>query len=212
MHLLTAERLACRRSDRLVFADLSFVMERGGALLVTGANGSGKSSLLRLIAGLIAPFAGRLAWHGDDGDAGRTPRLAYVGHADAIKATLTALQNLSFWAALADPREATARAGLALDAFGIARLADIPGRYLSAGQRRRVALARLLAAPARLWLLDEPTVALDRDGIARLEKQIARHRDGGGAVAVATHAPIALPGADELCLDDHQPGDTDPPW
>lgn len=209
MHLLTAERLACRRSDRLVFVDLSFAVERGGALLITGANGSGKSSLLRLIAGLIVPFAGRLAWHGD---AEQPARLAYVGHADAIKATLTALQNLSFWAALADPREATARARLALDAFGIARLADIPGRYLSAGQRRRVALARLLAAPARLWLLDEPTVALDTDGIARLEKQIARHRDGGGAVAVATHAPIALPDADALRLDDHQPADTDPSW
>jgi len=206
MTVFTGTGLACLRGARLVFEDLSFALEPGGALTLTGPNGAGKSSLLRLMAGLIPPFAGALAWDGTavskDPD-GHRARVAYAGHADAVKPVLSALDNLAFWAALADPREARARAALALETVGLAGLADMPGRYLSAGQKRRLALARLLAAPAPVWLLDEPSVGLDTDGRARLEAMIARHRDGGGRVALATHAPIALPGADVLDLADY---------
>ncbi len=199
--------LACLRGGRLVFAALPFRLEGGGALVVTGPNGSGKSSLLRLMAGLIRPFAGSLLWDGadvaDDPDAHRR-RVGYVGHLDAVKPALPALANIAFWAGLADAGTdagtAAERACAALDAFGLAALADVPGRYLSAGQRRRLALARLVAMPRTLWLLDEPTVALDRDGIARLEQAIAGHRAGGGLVVAATHAPLTLPGAAALDL------------
>ncbi len=197
--------LACLRGARLVFAGLSFRLEPASALLITGPNGSGKSSLLRLMAGLIRPFAGELAWDGaalaEEPDAHRG-RVAYLGHLDAVKPALSALDNLAFWAALAAPHHAQGRAMEALGAFGLGELAAVPGRYLSAGQKRRLALARLLAAPARLWLLDEPTVALDRDGVTRLETAIAQHRAAGGMVALATHTALDLPGAAALRLDD----------
>jgi heme exporter protein A len=210
MPVFSGTDLACLRGARLVFAGLSFRLEPGAALLVTGPNGSGKSSLLRLMAGLIRPFAGALAWDGrpvaEDPD-GHRRGVAYLGHLDAIKPVLSALDNLLFWAALAEPRAAPARAGRALEAMGLGDLADVPGRYLSAGQKRRLALARLLAAPARLWLLDEPTVALDRDAVGRLEAAIARHRAGGGMVALATHTAIALPDAAALQLADFAPSE-----
>ncbi|HET8729101.1 MAG TPA: heme ABC exporter ATP-binding protein CcmA [Alphaproteobacteria bacterium] len=192
--------LACLRGGRLVFAHLSFRLEPGDALVLKGPNGSGKSTLLRLMAGLIRPFAGSLAWEG--AGAPTDESVAYVGHADAVKPTLSALENLSFWAALADPREAFARARMALADAGLDAVADLPGRYLSAGQRRRLALARLHAAPAGLWLLDEPTVGLDRAAVVRLEAALARHLARGGMAAVATHTEIAVPGARALDLAD----------
>jgi heme exporter protein A len=202
----TGTDLACLRGQRLVFTGLDFVLPAGGALVLTGPNGAGKSSLLRLMAGLIRPFAGALAWGdaavADDPD-GHRERVAYVGHAEAIKPVLSALDNLTFWGRLADPREAPARARRALEEVGLAGLEEVPGRYLSAGQKRRLSLARLLAAPADLWLLDEPSVGLDVDGRQRLEGMIARHRDRGGRVALSTHAEIALPGADRLDLARH---------
>jgi heme exporter protein A len=193
--------LACFRGGRMVFAGLSFALQPGGAILLKGPNGSGKSSLLRLMAGLLRPLSGQLAWH--DGPVDDEPeihysRLHYVGHHDAIKPVLTVSENVAFWAALRGTRDQVLPA---LEAFDIAHLADIPGRFLSAGQKRRVNLARILAAPASLWLLDEPTTALDVATIARVEKALATHREGGGMVIASTHTALGLEGAEILNLD-----------
>jgi heme exporter protein A len=202
--------LACRRGGRVVFVGVSFVLSPGGALVLTGANGSGKSSLLRLAAGLLVPAAGRLLWGTtpilDDAPAHHA-RLHYVGHQDALKPALTPREMLTFWAALRGiPRRRAARAADgALAMFALDMVADWPCRWLSAGQRRRVALARLLAAPAPLWLLDEPTSALDAERRARLEESIAAHRAAGGMAMLATHDPVALPGATVLALDNFAP-------
>ena len=200
---LAGEGLACRRGERLVFARLDFRLAAGEALLLTGANGSGKSSLLRLLAGLLAPAAGHLSWGGRP--LARDPAawhaaLHYVGHLDATKPALSPREMLLDWAALRNPAAASAITA-ALAAFGLASVADWPCRWLSAGQRRRLALARLLAAPAPIWLLDEPTAALDSDGEARLAAAIAEHRGRGGRVAVATHQPLDLAAAHEIRLD-----------
>jgi heme exporter protein A len=208
--------LACRRGQRLVFTGLSFRLAAGGALTLTGANGSGKSSLLRIIAGLLAPAAGQLSWGATPVSAdlaGHRAGLHYVGHLDAIKPAMTPREMLSFWGALRGGRvgRAASRHEAALAALAVDGIADWPCRWLSAGQRRRVALARLLAEPAPLWLLDEPTAALDLDGQSRLEQAIASHCAAGGMVIVATHTPLALDGAAILALDDFaaRPGNCD---
>jgi heme exporter protein A len=200
---LVGENLACRRGERLIFAGLDCRLPAGGALLLTGANGSGKSSLLRLLATLLAPAAGRLLWGGAPLSlnlAGYRAAIHYVGHLDAVKPVLTPREMLAFWAALrGDARPAI---DAALTAFALDAVADWPCRWLSAGQRRRAALARLVASPAALWLLDEPSAALDRDGEDRLAAAIAAHRAAGGSVALATHQPIDLPDAVPIALDD----------
>jgi heme exporter protein A len=200
---LVGEGLACRRGGRPVFAGLNCRLPAGGALLLTGANGSGKSSLLRLLATLLAPAAGRLLWQGSpvaQDDAGYRTALHYVGHLDGLKPSLTGLEMLGFWAALRGVPAPAAEPALA--AFGLDDVVNFPCRWLSAGQRRRLALARLVAAPAPIWLLDEPTAALDADGEARLVAAIAEHRAAGGRVAIATHQPLTLPGAVGLALGD----------
>jgi heme exporter protein A len=202
MPLFEGRDLTCIRGERCVFAELSFAVAAGGALVLTGPNGTGKSSLLRLMAGLLSPAQGTLLWDGaavgEDPEAHRA-RLAYLGHLDAVKPVLTVGENLAFWAGLED--RAGAGAAEALAQVDLGHLAEIPGRLLSAGQKRRLALARVLAGPAELWLLDEPTVGLDRDSIARLTAAFAAHRDKGGQVVVATHARVDLPGAETLELD-----------
>ena len=203
---LVAADLACRRGERLVFAGLSFRLPAGGALVLRGANGSGKTSLLRLLAGLIAPAAGRLTWGEmpiDDDLAGHRARLHYVGHLDGVKPGLTPRETLVFWAALRG-RGIRCRAPMldaALAAFALEPVADWPCRWLSAGQRRRLALARLSVMPASLWLLDEPFTALDHDNQNRLERAIAAHRAGGGRVVLATHLPIEIGTAFGIELD-----------
>lgn len=202
------DALACIRAERLVFQGLSFTLADGGALRLTGPNGSGKSSLLRVMAGFIRPAAGSLTWDAADVTKDREAhgaRLAFIGHLDAAKPVLTVDESVRFWARLygaEDPAAATERA---LDAFDLLRLADFPVRLLSSGQRRRLALSRLLAAPARLWLLDEPTTGLDAASVARLEAVIAGHRETGGLVALATHTDVALPDAETLALEDFAP-------
>ena len=210
MSIFTGSTLTCIRGERRVFAQLDFAVESGGALLLVGPNGSGKSSLLRVMAGLLRPIGGRVAWDGgdidEDGDA-HNARLHYVGHLDAVKPVLTVAENVGFWAGLrGDAADLGAVVQTALETFGIGHLAEVPGRFLSAGQKRRVNLARLLAAPAALWLLDEPTTALDRAAIASLEAAIARHRDGGGMVCVCTHVDLGIAGAGTLDLGDFSGG------
>jgi heme exporter protein A len=205
MPLFAATDLTCLRGERLVFQGLSFAVEAGGALVLLGPNGSGKSSLLRMMAGLLRPFSGGMSWDGAaisaDPDLHRS-RVHYVGHLDAVKPVLSARENLAFWASMGGAADPMGAAMAALERLGVPHIADVPGRYLSAGQKRRLNLARILAAPAPLWLLDEPSVALDRAGIGQLEAAIADHRRGGGIVVVSTHAEIALPGAATLHMDD----------
>lgn len=192
---LTAADLTCDRGERRVFSGVRFDISGGDALAVVGPNGTGKSSLLRLIAGLLPAVGGTLAWNGtavaDDPDAHRT-RLHYLGHLDAIKPTLTPAETLAFHARLRGRQADRPAVMAALDAFGLGRLADLPGRFLSQGQRRRVALARLIVAPAPLWLLDEPTNGLDADSLERLTDAIDHHRSAGGLLIAATHGGLDL--------------------
>lgn len=206
MTLFIGRDLACRRGERLVFRGLSFALGPGDALLLTGPNGSGKSSLLRLMAGLLPPLSGALSWDGSpvgDDPARHRARLQFIGHQDAVKPVLTVLETVTFWAGLRGAGAASAQA--ALDRLGLGRLAEWPCRLLSAGQKRRLALARLLAAPAPLWLLDEPTTGLDHDAARNLAAAIAEHRAQGGIVAASTHIPLDLPAAQTLSLADFAP-------
>lgn len=192
---LSAAGLTCDRGERRVFAHVAFEVAAGGVLAVVGPNGTGKSSLLRLLAGLLPPAGGQIAWNGqpaaDDADAHRA-RLHYIGHLDALKPTLTPAEMLAFQAALRGQRLGAAAVAAALDAFGLARFANLPARFLSQGQRRRAALARLVATPAPLWLLDEPTLGLDADSVALLAAALARHRSAGGLAVIATHGGLEL--------------------
>jgi heme exporter protein A len=188
--------LACRRAGRLVFTELGFALRPGEALVVTGRNGAGKSTLLAALAGRVRPEAGSIAFHG----AGATlpESLHWLGHRDALKAQLTPSENLRFAAACLE--SARPEIEPALRRVGLSAAAHLPTAWLSAGQRRRLALARLLAAPRPLWLLDEPSSALDADGLALLDTLMAAHRDGGGMIVAATHTPLPLPGATMLDL------------
>ncbi|MBT4887999.1 MAG: cytochrome c biogenesis heme-transporting ATPase CcmA [Rhodospirillales bacterium] len=194
MTLFNGSQLTCIRGERTVFTGLDFAIDAEGMLLLVGPNGSGKSSLLRLMCGLLTPAAGAMSWQGEDIAEERehhNGRLHYVGHHDAIKSVLTVQENIAFWAEMhGGKQDAKKRVGDALDAFGIPHLADVPARYLSAGQRRRTSLARILASKADLWLLDEPTTALDKSAIASLEQIMADHRKSGGIAVVSTHAEV----------------------
>jgi heme exporter protein A len=190
---LTAENLACARGDRVLFEGLSFTLERGGALAVEGANGAGKTSLLRLIAGFLSPKAGRLvlttsAGQSDD-DEERGKQIGWLGHQDALKPQLTVREQLAFFAALYG---APADIDAALSQVGLTRQKDFPCRFLSAGQRRRLGLARLMVSTRPLWLLDEPFAALDSEGQAMIAQTMARHCESGGMVIAATHDPLPL--------------------
>jgi heme exporter protein A len=193
---LQAENLSCVRGGREVFGALSFSVASGEALIVTGHNGAGKSSLLRAIAGLVRLAEGRLALHGGDAEMSVGEQAHYLGHLDALKPGLSVLENLRFWTAWFGGGDAEA----ALEAVELSPLAALPAAYLSAGQRRRLSLARLVAVSRPVWLLDEPTTALDVDAQARLAGLMRGHLAGGGIIVAATHGDIGLAGARELRL------------
>lgn len=193
---LVADNLACRRGGRMVFTGVSFTVAAGEALLVTGRNGAGKSTLLRLLAGLLPPAAGRLGCEGGDPERSVGEQAHYVGHLDALKPGLSVRDNLAFWATWGDGGETGVDPALA--ALALHSLADLPAAYLSAGQRRRLALARLAAVRRPIWLLDEPTAALDATAQAALAHLMRDHLAGGGLIVAATHGPIGLDGAREL--------------
>jgi heme exporter protein A len=194
--------LTCIRGGRRVFSGINFSVDSGEALVLTGPNGAGKSSLLRVIAGLIRPAEGRLLLKGGDAEMSLGEQAHYVGHLDPLKPALTVTENLSFWARFlngkvaGDPRLAER----ALETVSLADLADLPAGYLSAGQRRRLSLARLLAVPRPIWLLDEPTTALDAASQDRLRALMQAHLLGGGMIVAATHGPLGLADCAELRL------------
>jgi heme exporter protein A len=191
--LLSAEGLACARGGRFVFEGLSFALAPGETLLLTGPNGAGKSSLLRLLAGFFAPGGGALCWEGRPAHAdlaAHRARLHLIGHSNAIKGALTVRENLRF--ALAIAGAPVGRLELALAGFELTALADVPAAYLSAGQQRRLALSRLLAAARPLWLLDEPDAGLDAASRAHLRDAVAAHRAAGGIAVIATHHDLGL--------------------
>jgi heme exporter protein A len=192
--------LTIDRSGRRVIAGLSFAAAQGVALVVTGPNGAGKTSLLRALAGFLPIEAGSFAL--DGGDAERTvgEQAHYLGHADGVKAALTAGENLAFAAAMLGGDASRAAQLGALSALGLSHVIDFPARLLSAGQRRRVALARLMIAKRPLWLLDEPTTALDAVAQVAFAAIMRAHVEDGGIVVAAVHGDLGLEGAQELRL------------
>jgi heme exporter protein A len=196
---IEASALSVERGGRMVFADLGFKLDAGEALRVTGPNGAGKSTLLRAIAGLLPLAAGQIEVT-PGSEAQRAELCHYVGHADALKSSLTAFENLSFLATLLATRSVRSGAvEAALARLGLSSVADLPTAYLSAGQKRRVALARLIAVVRPIWLLDEPLTALDLASQAIVTEIMAAHLAAGGIIIVATHAPLAIAGR-ELAL------------
>jgi len=179
------------RTEEAVFGPLDFDVRVGEALLVTGANGAGKTTLLRVLAGLLPITAGRISWIGEPG-LPPASQLAYLGHLHAHKSELTALENLRFAAGLHGLRPGIAPAS-ALASVGLGGYDDMLAGRLSAGQRKRLALARVLLSPAMLWLLDEPYANLDGDGIVLVDRMLRKHLDGGGAALITTHGAYAAP-------------------
>jgi heme exporter protein A len=195
---LTVSELKCVRGGRQVFSKLCFAVRAGEALAITGPNGAGKSSLLRVVAGLVPPAGGLLVLEGADPELGIGEQSHYLGHQDALKPTLTVAENLAFWTGFLGGEGGSAEAALAV--VGLDRLDSVPASYLSAGQRRRLSIARLLAVKRPLWLLDEPTTALDAAAQVLLADLMREHLAGGGLILAATHGSLGLDGAAELRL------------
>ncbi len=197
---LRAWELGIERGGRRLFAGLSFEAGEGSALIVTGPNGAGKSSLLRALCGFLPVEAGGFALEGGDAERTVGEQAHYLGHADALKGALTAGENLAFWAGALGGDCSREAGRSALARVGLAHAIDFPVRALSAGQKRRVALARLLVADRPLWLLDEPTTALDAAAQAAFAAIMRFYLGEGGIIVAATHAPLGLSEARELRL------------
>ncbi|MBB3230082.1 cytochrome c biogenesis heme-transporting ATPase CcmA [Halomonas stenophila] len=201
---LQARKLACERDDRWLFHDLDLELCAGQIVRVEGPNGSGKTTLLKILSGQLADYRGELFWKGAPMHRVRRDFLAnllYLGHASGVKAALTPLENLAWYQALAGaPGDEDDRLA-ALEAVGLAGFEDLPAGQLSAGQQRRVALARLELMPRPLWVLDEPFTAIDREGVAALEARLEAHTRCGGCVLVTTHHALrASAGLRSVCL------------
>jgi heme exporter protein A len=189
--LLDARALAFARNDEPIFGPLDFALHAGEVVLIEGDNGAGKSTLLRVLSGLLAPSAGEIRLRGEPLTLARlSPQVALLSHQSGLKHELTALENLRFAAGLHGRRKgmspASALAGVGLDGYG-----EVPTRQLSAGQKKRVALARVLLAPVALWLLDEPYANLDLDGIQLVNRLLERHANSGGAALITSHGAYA---------------------
>jgi heme exporter protein A len=215
---LVGSDLICVRGGRQVFAGLSFAVSAGEALVISGPNGAGKTSLLRMVAGLLRVEAGRIELVGGDPDRTIPEQAHFLGHQDALKPSLSVAENLRFWMHYLGEGEAagqmtpsageTARSERdepkavvrALTAVGLDELADLPAGYLSAGQRRRLSIARLLAIKRPIWLLDEPTAALDTSAQAGLAELMRGHVSRGGLILAATHGPLGIDANHELGL------------
>lgn len=187
---LAGHGLGCVRGGRNIFSALDFEVAAGQALAVTGVNGAGKSSLLRIIAGLLPAASGTITLQGPETDLTLPEQAHYLGHRDALKPSLSVLENLEFWRAFigGDVADATA----SLDAVGLAHAIHLPAGFLSAGQRRRLSIARLLAVRRPVWLLDEPTSALDAKGQTMVAALMADHLTRGGIILAATHGPLGI--------------------
>jgi heme exporter protein A len=193
--MLEARSLECVRDDRLLFSDLSFSVSAAEVMQIEGHNGSGKTSLLRIISGLRQPEAGQVLWHGESINSNREDfyeNMVYIGHLPCIKADLTVMENVR---ALLDTRSLSLQDSIieaALDKVGLASYEDVQGKALSSGQRRRILLAFLELSRAKLWILDEPLTALDVQGVALMENMILQHREAGGCVIFTTHHGMQL--------------------
>lgn len=193
--LFEAKQLSCVRQDRVLFSDVNFALASGDILQIAGRNGAGKTSLLRILAGLTEPHEGELFYRGtafSKSSAFFAEDLCYIGHLSGVQGQLTALENLEFWRACwrlnpADDWQLLAQ-------LGLAGLEDIPCQHLSAGQQRRVSLARLWLTSATIWILDEPFTALDQSAIALLQQHFQAHCAKGGAIILTTHQPLSLAG------------------
>jgi len=202
MYQLSVQNVTCIRDDRVLFEDLNFTLESGQVLQVEGHNGSGKTSLLRILCGLTKPVAGEVQWQQENIEncaAEYRAALQYIGHYPGVKGDLTALENLQIARALGampsaiSPLQALAQIGL----YGFE---DMPARTLSAGQQRRIALARLLINQAPMWILDEPFTALDKTGIANVESLLDAHATNGGLAVITSHHPVRCTHARQIYL------------
>ncbi len=187
---LIGSNLGCVRGGREIFAGLEFSVAGGEALAVTGRNGAGKTSLLRLIAGLLIPAAGAITLEGGTGDLVIAEQAHYLGHRDALKPALSVSDNLAFWRNFLGGQGGAVAPALA--AVGLDHIAHLPAAFLSAGQRRRLSIARLVTVRRSVWLLDEPTSALDAAGQALFARLMGDHLAGGGLIVAATHAPLGM--------------------
>ncbi|MDB5901766.1 MAG: heme exporter ATP-binding protein CcmA [Betaproteobacteria bacterium] len=203
--MLEGVDLECVRGERTLFQGLDFTLERGALLRVAGANGSGKTSLLRIACGLTPPAHGEVRWEGKSIRALKedySKRIVYIGHANALKDDLTARENLLISSALAGLEETAEQVCDALERFGVGGCAMLPARVLSQGQRRRVALARLaFSAAFPLWVLDEPFTALDAAAVADLQALLAAQLARGGSVMLTTHQEVEIAAANVRRLD-----------
>ena len=195
---LSGRNVRCVRGGREIFSGLNFDIQAGKALAVTGANGAGKSSLLRLIAGLLPVAEGAISISGGGSELTLPEQAHYLGHRDALKPALTVTENLNFWRDFLGGETANTQASL--DAAGLGHVAHLPATVLSAGQRRRLSIARLLAVKRPVWLLDEPTSALDAAGQRTFVSLMAEHLKSGGLIVAATHGPLGV-AAKELRIE-----------
>ena len=204
---LDVRGLAIGRGGRTLASGMDFSAASGEAIAVTGPNGAGKSTLLRTLAGLLAPLGGIIEMTGGGFETGAEAGACahYLGHDDALKGALSVRENLKFWAEALDIGQGGLEIPAAIAQIGLPHVADFPAGFLSAGQKRRVALARLLVAHRPVWLLDEPTSALDAASQARFAALMRGHLDRGGIIVAATHAPLGLEGARELRLETKAP-------